>query len=189
MCRKMDRLKWSNKIIVLALSVLIIAGILLFAINERYKQDDSEYKNSATSTEPFVSELAGRNSAQNSAELDDQSQSAIQSTRAQNKSVEGSTNFRLIVLAPNDQKAVVLDEKGLTQVVTIGDRIGNEEYEVLQVTSDKLVIKHPNNGSMLWLFEGQGESPGRIQTFSSQLQGSEEPSGISTRSAESNETE
>lgn len=172
---KMDNRRWSNVTIALALAVFIVACIFVFVLNGRYDAIEPPKNDQSNIGQRALTDSSAKDPSLKVNDL------ANISAAIQTKVAEATTDidFKLIVLSPRDQKAVVLNAQGQTQLVTVGDRIGEERYEVLQVTSEKLVLKHAKTGATLWLHEGEGKEKGRIQQFSSQIQSDEIPPSAS----------
>jgi len=175
-CIKKDIGGWSRVAVALGLVVLVL--IILLLIRNSESLGDRQSKASQHST-------IDQNTASPSLDIADSEPgpSLIQS-EISNSTSESSVNFRLVVLSPSDQKAVVLNVQGQTQLITVGDQLGEGDFEVLQITSEKLVLKHPASGEIIWMFQGEGKEWGRIQVFSSQIENSETPpSSISIESS------
>jgi len=175
---KKDKAKWIRIIIVSFLLIILLIASFKFIMDRRYSEIVSS--NVKVEEEQSNDDLINTQSQLPGALL-----SKSVENQAKPSEIQEAIGFSLVVLSASDQKAVILTKAGLTKLVTIGDQVGTS-YEVLQVTSDKLVLKHSDEDSVYWLFEGVEAGKGRIQKFSSSTKkGEVPPSSSNGRSLES----
>lgn len=171
----MGMAKWIGLTFILVLIAVVVAIMFQATLKDRY--------NSAGSADNDFTSGKGQGLGSNLVKqpVKNNGPSVPVLSLGNSKAHKKLIDFSLIVLSAQDQKAIVLTKEGKTKLLKIGDRIGEAPYEVLQITSKKLVLKQPTNDKILWMFEGEEGKSGRIQEFSSQIDNNEVPS----RSAES----
>ena len=164
-----------------AVFILLASLIIVYVvtINQRYESFGELTSGSkVTRVEPF-------RTIENQY-VNDNDVASIESSTVSDKQ-KLSIDFTLLVLSSSDQKAVVLTKEGRTQLVSVGEYIGSKDYKVLQITSEKLVLQHPKSNKLYWLFESKGEAMGRIQEFSSTIEGNETGLSSSVSSSDGGE--
>jgi len=177
----MDRTKWTKLIIAFAVVAVILIAVFARAIDGRYRSVPTVVSEKPVAAGIPDSSSSKSDSSNANSQIGKKASVATKKLSSASQSAEAlALGFRLIVLSPADQKAVVLNEQGQTQVVAVGDSLAGNHYEVLQITSEKLVLKQAASGKLIWLFEDEGSKPGRVQEFSSSIGGRElAPSSIS----------
>lgn len=87
---------------------------------------------------------------------------------ASNESViETKIDFLVSAISVRDGRAVLNMSNGGVTVVAKGDKVGSSNMEVVQITSDKLILRNIKNNDMYWVYSANSDGKSRFEKMTS----------------------
>ncbi|MFZ5601224.1 MAG: hypothetical protein ACOY7J_02125 [Pseudomonadota bacterium] len=95
-----------------------------------------------------------------------------------NTALAFNSEFKVLSISPQDNRAVIQTAEGKMQVLSPGDKL--DDATVMQVLTDKLVLRSAQ-GEMVWLFKSKDQQPSEMKTFSTSWPKEEWPKQMTTQ--------
>ena len=155
----------------MGLIFIISIWIIFFFLEKRYEVadlGDSATKQAVNK----IHELPATNSSTTTTIVNQANNNDEHEIKDISKNINDSNSivdFSVIAISAFDQTAIV-KYLNKTEIVAIGQLVGDELLELIQITHEKLVLKNPKTNSVYWVYEMNDPRSNNVREFSSQIQ-------------------